>query len=90
MARAPRPAFTVLLRGPLPPVVSAVRLPRPPLLCRRPQGLVPCLPQGLRLVSHCVLKTEGPVATLTPSSASLGTPASVRPSAQASGQEPRC
>ena len=96
MARAPRPAFTMLLRGPLPPVVSAMRLPRPRLLCRRPQGLVPCLPQGLRLVCHCVLKTEGwtpgPGATLTPSSGSLSTPASGRHAAQRpglGGQEPK-
>lgn len=72
-----------------PPVVSAVRLPTPSLLGRRPQGLVPCLSQGLRLVCHCVLKTEGwtpgPGATLTPSSASLGTPASGRHTAQHPG-----
>lgn len=95
MARAPRPAFTMLLRGPLPPVVSAGRLPRPPLLCRRPQGLVPCLPQGLCLIYHHVLKIEewtpGPAATLTPSPASLNTPASGRRAAQRPalrGQEP--
>lgn len=95
MARAPRPAFTMLLRGSLPPVVSAVRLPRSPLLCRRPQGLVPCLPQGLCLICHHVLKTDGwtpgPAATLTPSSTSLNTPASGRRAAQhpaLGGQEP--
>ena len=91
MARAPRPAFTMLLRGPLPPVVSAGRLPRPPLLCRRPQGLVPCLPQGLCLIYHHVLKIEewtpGPAATLTPPPPA-STPqllGGARPSAQPSG-----